>query len=165
MVVCPAIACMTTAVFLIPRVESVGLLVVAAVSWGLSTGTMFPCIQALAFSSVQPHQRTSVASSLFNAFDVGIGFGSIALGVACERFETYRVAFTGAVINCLAFLVFYVLYYFILHPPTTAARPGQPPAGDRLLRKDVKTAAASPSRDQGAAPSAPSGRIGAPSGR
>jgi MFS family permease len=117
MVICPAIVFMTTAIALIPHARSIWLLFVTSLCWGLSTGTIFPSLQALTFSNVSPHQKTSAAASLFNSFDIGIGFGSIFLGYICERFGTYRVAFIGSLINCLAFLCFYLFYYFILHPP------------------------------------------------
>ncbi|MDR1109699.1 MAG: MFS transporter [Deltaproteobacteria bacterium] len=123
MVISPAIASMTAAIILIPSIRDTGLLFLAAVLWGLSTGTIFPSVQALAFNSVKPHQRTSVASSLFNAFDLGIGFGSILLGLLSEHFETYRAAFRGAMANCLVFLGFYLIYYFVLHPPSARTRP------------------------------------------
>ncbi|MDR1677695.1 MAG: MFS transporter [Deltaproteobacteria bacterium] len=116
-VICPAIAFMTTAIIMVPQVKSLWLMVIAAICWGLSTGTIFPSVQALAFSSVKPHQRTSTASSLFNAFDVGIGIGSIALGYISEFFKTYRVAFTATMINCFVYLIFYIIYYFLIHPP------------------------------------------------
>jgi predicted MFS family arabinose efflux permease len=63
-----------------------------------------------------------VASSLFNAFDLGIGSGSIILGLASEHFETYQAAFRGAMANCFVFLGFYLLYYFVLHPPSAKAK-------------------------------------------
>jgi MFS family permease len=118
-VILPAIASMTIAIFMIPHIKGTGLLFVAAVFWGISTGTIFPSVQALAFSSVSPHQRTTVASSLFNAFDIGIGFGSVTLGYICQHYQTYRVAFQATLINCLVFLSFYIIYYFILYPPRT----------------------------------------------
>ncbi|MDR2302279.1 MAG: MFS transporter [Deltaproteobacteria bacterium] len=133
MVILPAILSMTTGVFLIPYAQSTSLLLVAAIFWGLSTGTIFPSVQALAFSSVSPHQRTATASSLFNAFDVGIGFGSIILGIICEYKGTYLVAFKGALINCLAFICFYFLYYFILHPPKARPKPKNPIRKSQLL--------------------------------
>jgi predicted MFS family arabinose efflux permease len=132
-VILPAIIFMTTAITLIPHIRSVGLLAVTAISWGLSTGTIFPSVQALAFSSVESHQRTSVASSLFNAFDLGIGFGSIILGFVCQHFETYRVAFFGALLNCLCFVGFYYVYFFILHPPV--AKPGKPLIKKRAFQR------------------------------
>jgi MFS family permease len=122
-VIFPAIASMTLAVFLIPYINGMGILFAASLFWGLSTGTIFPSVQALAFGSVSPHQRTSVASSLFNAFDIGIGFGSVILGYVCQHFETYRVAFIGSLINCFGFLCFYFFYYFLLHPPKAKPKP------------------------------------------
>ncbi|MDR0356454.1 MAG: MFS transporter [Deltaproteobacteria bacterium] len=119
-VIFPAICSMTLAVTLIPHIQGRGLLLLAAVLWGISTGAIFPSVQALAFSSVQPHQRTSVASSLFNAFDVGMGIGSVALGFIAEHFETYRAAFRGATVNCVIFLCFYLAAFFFRRPRAEA---------------------------------------------
>ncbi|MDR2368288.1 MAG: MFS transporter [Deltaproteobacteria bacterium] len=145
-VILPAVIFMTVAMAMIPYLTGTTHLLVTAVFWGLSTGTLFPSVQALAFNDVSPHQRTSVASSLFNAFDIGIGFGSIVLGYVCQYFETYRVAFFGGLINCLAFLFFYFFYYFVLHPPTPRdipkpapePAPTEPLTNGNLLKKADK---------------------------
>jgi MFS family permease len=138
-VITPAIISMTVAIILIPHIRSVGLLILAAVCWGLSTGTIFPSVQALAFNSVKPHQRTTVASSVFNAFDLGFGVGSVVLGYACEQFETYQVAFKVAMINCFLFLGFYIFYFFILHPAPHKPKTGKSqPKGHILQKPDNK---------------------------
>ncbi|MDR1657159.1 MAG: MFS transporter [Deltaproteobacteria bacterium] len=124
-VLTPAIILMTTSVLMIPRVTGPVSLFLAAVMWGLSTGSLFPSVQAMSFSSVPAHGRTEVASSVFNAFDLGMGTGSVVFGLLCEYFHTYRAAYWGNTVNLLGLLAFYLIYYFALHPehPRTSKKP------------------------------------------
>ncbi|MDR1486851.1 MAG: MFS transporter, partial [Deltaproteobacteria bacterium] len=84
--------------------------------WGISSGSLFPSIQALTFTSVAPEYRTEAASSIFNAFDLGIGAGSIAFGLLAEHFETYKAAFWGNGFSLAIFITFYVIYFFLITP-------------------------------------------------
>ena len=116
---------MTGAILLIPSIDSLPRVLPAAVMWGLATGSLFPSVQALAFSSVPPHRRTEVAASIFNAFDLGMGAGSVVLGFLCQRLGTYQAAFFGNTFNLAVLLSFYLGWFFL-------ARPGEPrPCGGR----------------------------------
>jgi MFS family permease len=122
-VITPALFLMLGAVLIIPTIDSLWRLFPAAVMWGLATGSLFPSVQALAFAATPPHRRTEVASSIFNAFDLGMGAGSVVFGFLSQRLATYQAAFTGNTVNLAILLAFYVGWYFW-------ARPGEArPAG------------------------------------
>jgi MFS family permease len=116
LVITPALICMLFSILLITRIDGPVLLFVSAVLWGLSTGALFPSIQALTFISVPLDCRTEAASSIFNAFDLGIGTGSVFFGLFAESLQTYKAAFWGNTINLFLFLGFYLVYFFILRP-------------------------------------------------
>jgi MFS family permease len=115
-VIAPAIALMLTAILIITQFKSLAMVITASIIWGTSTGTIFPCLQALAFTSVRPDQRTAAASSIFNCLDVGFGAGSIIFGFLAEMAASYQAAYWGAAVNTLFFLGFYLVYYLVLHP-------------------------------------------------
>ncbi|MDR1577369.1 MAG: MFS transporter [Deltaproteobacteria bacterium] len=117
-VIPPAIGLMVISTIIITQFQSLATVLAASVLWGLSTGTLFPCLQALAFSSTRPQSRTAVASSLFNSLDIGFGIGSIAFGFIAEMSNSYRAVYWGAAVNAIIFLVFYLFYYLIVHPNT-----------------------------------------------
>jgi MFS family permease len=125
-VIPPALGCMFCSVLLIIRFDSLTTVLTAAALWGLSTGTLFPCIQALAFSSTRPELRTSVAASLFNSLDVGFGVGSVVFGLIAELAGSYRAVYFGAAVNALFFLSFYLVYYVLLKPGPKPEKPAKP---------------------------------------
>jgi MFS family permease len=115
-VIAPAIGLSVAALLVITQFQSLATVLVASVMWGLATGTLFPCVQALAFTSSRPELRTAVASSLFNSLDIGFGVGSITFGLIAELADNYRAVFWGDSVNALIFLGFYLVYYLVLHP-------------------------------------------------
>jgi MFS family permease len=122
-VITPALFLMLGAVLIIPSIESLPGVLPAAVMWGLATGSLFPSVQALAFSTAPPHRRTEVAASIFNSFDLGMGAGSVVFGFLSQRQASYQAAFTGNTVNLVLLLIFYLGWYFL-------ARPGEAqPAG------------------------------------
>jgi MFS family permease len=115
-VITPAIVLMLGAILLIPEASDLLSLFPAAVMWGLATGSLFPSVQALAFASAPVHRRAEVASSIFNAFDLGMGAGSVILGYLSQRLSTYEAAFRGDIVNLIVLLAFYVGWYFLARP-------------------------------------------------
>ncbi|MDR1545577.1 MAG: MFS transporter [Deltaproteobacteria bacterium] len=111
LVIPPALACMLGTMILLINLAGPATLTAAAVLWGLSVGAAFPSVQAVTFTSAPPDRRAEASSSLFNAFDLGLGGGSIVFGLLSELFQTYRAAFYGASANCLLFLGFYAFHY------------------------------------------------------
>jgi MFS family permease len=125
-VLAPSIFLILVAVLIITQFHSLATVLTASIIWGLSTGTLFPCIQALAFTSVRPDLRTAAASSLFNSLDLGFGAGSVVFGLTAEKAGTYGAVYWAAAINALIFLGFYVFYFIIL-------KPGKAPANSEKI--------------------------------
>jgi MFS family permease len=121
-VIAPAIGLLFTAIILITQFRSLGGVFLASVLWGLGTGTVFPCLQALTFTSVRAEHRTAAASSLFNSLDLGFGAGSVVFGLIAEQANTYVAVYWAASIGVLIYLGFYLLYYLVLHPRTGSVK-------------------------------------------
>ncbi|MDR1920589.1 MAG: MFS transporter [Candidatus Adiutrix sp.] len=86
----------------------------ASIAYGLSTGAIFPSVQALAFSSTPISARTETTASFFNAFDLGVGSGSLALGYIAGRVGSYGAVYLVAAGLAVFFLAFYLVYYLLV---------------------------------------------------
>ena len=58
---------------------------ISALILGFGFGTLFPLNQAMVNNLVKPHQRGAANSTLFTAFDVGIGIGMILIGFLADK--------------------------------------------------------------------------------
>ncbi|MDR1044657.1 MAG: MFS transporter [Candidatus Adiutrix sp.] len=87
-----------------------------SVVYGLATGAVFPSLQALTLSLVPLSGRTEAAASFFNAFDLGIGAGSLIFGHLASRCGTYASVYLGAAGVAALFLLFHLSYYVLLKP-------------------------------------------------
>jgi MFS family permease len=122
LVILPALVCQLLAVTLLIRIQGPAALTASAVLWGLANGAIFPSVQALTFLSAPKDRRTEAASSLFNAFDLGMGAGSIVFGLLAEAAQSYRAVYWGAAVNCLLFMAFYVFHYGVFRSGAKAAK-------------------------------------------
>lgn len=90
------------------------ILFTVSVLYGLCTGAMFPSIQALTLEAVPLSGRTEATASFFNAFDLGIGAGSLGLGYLASHLGTYSSVYLGGAVVSVAFLAFYLVYYLFV---------------------------------------------------
>jgi MFS family permease len=58
---------------------------ISAIILGFGFGTLMPLNQAMVNNLVEPHQRGAANSTLFTAFDIGIGIGMIIIGVLADK--------------------------------------------------------------------------------
>ncbi|MDR0620695.1 MAG: MFS transporter [Deltaproteobacteria bacterium] len=84
---------------------------VAAIFYGLGFGSIFPAVQALTLSSVPSTRRTAASAVFFICFDLGIGLGTLFLGLLAGHFATYRVVYVASPI----LMVFLILTFFALY--------------------------------------------------
>jgi MFS family permease len=105
-VIMPFMGLLAIAVFLLPFLNGIPMLVIIGVCFGMAFGTYMPTLNALIVDETPPRDR-GPAIAFFTAFmDVGITTGSILLGVAAE-FWGYAVMFTiGGFIVVGGLLVF-----------------------------------------------------------
>jgi predicted MFS family arabinose efflux permease len=85
-------------------------MIIASILYGLGIGSLFPAVQALTLSSVTSERRTAASAVFFICFDLGIGLGTLFLGLLAGHFQTFRVVYIAAPI----FLIFMIIVFFTL---------------------------------------------------
>lgn len=100
-------------------VQSRDLLFAVSIIYGFATGAVFPSLQALALSAVPMSGRTEATASLFNAFDLGMGAGSLSLGYLASQAGSYRLVYVGSAGASLLLLLFYLVYYELIKKAST----------------------------------------------
>ena len=56
------------------------MLLLSGLFYGFGFGALFPALQAWVIDLVEPERRGVATATYYNAFDIGIGSGSILLG-------------------------------------------------------------------------------------
>ncbi|MBI3977000.1 MAG: MFS transporter [Chloroflexi bacterium] len=118
-VVVPGLLIAMVAMLLVAAATNLETFLLAAVLMGLSTGAVHPTLQAMSVDGVPPERRGAANSTYFSSLDIGIGGGSILLGVVAQAFG-YPVMYVvaGALAACG------VVLFGILRPTRSAV--GQP---------------------------------------
>jgi predicted MFS family arabinose efflux permease len=118
-----------TALLAIVLTTNSALLYAAAVVYGLGMGSLFPSVQALTLSSVPADRRTAASAIFFNAFDIGIGLGTILMGFMAGLFRTFSVIYLVSVAMILEMLAIYLFLYLPARPAKRTRTPrGAEPA-------------------------------------
>lgn len=80
----------------------------AAGLYGFGFGAIFPAIQTWCINLVQDHEHEYAMSTFFNFFDIGIGGGSLLLGILATSFS-YSAIYLVSTAFYIAFLLFCLL--------------------------------------------------------
>lgn len=112
-VIIPASILLALTMLLLAKADSRGMIFTAAILYGLSTGALFPSIQALAMSAVAISRRTEATASFFNAFDIGIGIGSVLLGYLAAWAGTYISVYWAATAISILLPLYYIAAYIL----------------------------------------------------
>ncbi|RAW15172.1 MFS transporter [Paenibacillus taichungensis] len=81
----------------------------AGALYGFGFGAIFPAIQTWCVNLVDEHEHENAMASFFNFFDLGIGGGSLVLGMMASAFSytmVYHIAIGVFVVYLLLFLVY-----------------------------------------------------------
>ncbi|MDR6551001.1 MFS transporter [Paenibacillus qinlingensis] len=89
--------------------DSLAMLLLAGVFSGAGFGAMFPALQAWVINLVQPERRGVASATYYNFLDIGIGFGSILLGVVVSM-TSYATMFLLSGILYVLYLIVYFMY-------------------------------------------------------
>lgn len=81
---------------------------------GVGNGIVWPTFQAMVNTVVEPHRRGAANSTLFTATDIGIGLGSVSIGILADKisFANSYLLCAGLLICCLVYYRIYVSGYF-----------------------------------------------------
>jgi predicted MFS family arabinose efflux permease len=89
--------------------DSMGMLLLSGIFYGAGFGALFPALQAWVINLVKPERRGVATATYYNFFDIGIGLGSILLGVVVTL-TSYTTMFLLSGILYVVFLVVYFAY-------------------------------------------------------
>lgn len=106
----PGQVLMITAVLLLGISPSMITYVSAAVTLGLGFGAVGPGLQALIIQIVEPRRRGAATATLMSAMDLGIGVGSVALGVVAGWLGYGAMYLVSAIPGILAAIWFFRYY-------------------------------------------------------
>ncbi len=83
-VILPFMGLLIVAVFLLPFLHSLSMLVLVGICFGLGFGAYMPTLNALVVDETPPGERGSAVALFTASMDVGITTGSIGLGIAAD---------------------------------------------------------------------------------
>ncbi|NAP01638.1 MFS transporter, partial [Halomonas sp. MG34] len=85
------------------------MFMLAALLYGFGFGAIFPAIQTWCMNLVEEHEHENAMASFFNFFDLGIGGGSVILGLVATA-ASYQAIYLVASIVYGVLLVVYIVY-------------------------------------------------------
>ena len=85
------------------------LFLLSAVSIGIGFGIVHPTAMAMAINRVEPFRRGAANGTIFSAFDLGIGLGSIFLGILSKMVTLSYMYLTCSLIILIPLAMFYLI--------------------------------------------------------
>jgi len=84
-------------------------LIISALFYGLGFGTIQPALLAWTINRVAPSRRGAANATFYSAFDLGIGLGSMILGIIA-KLTSYGMMYRISIALLLLYLVLYLYY-------------------------------------------------------
>ncbi|XID92180.1 MFS transporter [Paenibacillaceae bacterium WGS1546] len=105
-IVLPGLLCAAAGLLVLSFADQPGLIIVAAVLFGLGFGSSQPALQAAVLRLSHPDRKSVANASFFTCFDLGNGLGAILFG-ALSRYLSYSQLFLlGAASLLISWCVF-----------------------------------------------------------
>jgi MFS family permease len=123
-VLIPGILLNLAGLILIARATSLYDLLIAAVLHGFGSGALFPSLQAWIMNQVVPERHNQANAMFYNAFDIGVGGGSIVLGFIVTA-AGYPVMYSVAAAIMATMLAVYICSLVRTAITGQPKRPGQ----------------------------------------
>ena len=108
-VIVPALLIMIAALIVVSLSEGLLGFIVSAALYGIGFGSAQPAFQAMALRLARPDRKGVVNASIFTAFDLGIGVGSIALG-GIASFTGYSGMFAVSSLSVAFGLIIFAIF-------------------------------------------------------
>lgn len=89
------------------------MLLTAAVFYGFGFGALLPAIQTWCLNLVGEHEHEDAMATFFNCFDLGIGGGSLILGLAAVATGSYQIIYIIAALIYVVLLVIYMVHLIV----------------------------------------------------
>lgn len=111
-VLIPSSILMISSFILLYQASTLSDLLIAALLYGMGTGSLFPSLQAWTLNNTTPDKFTKVTAMFFNSFDLGIGGGSVLLGLIAVK-ASYGSIYLVSSFVMMIFLIVYSSFLFI----------------------------------------------------
>ena len=85
------------------------MFLLSAISMGIGFGIVHPTAMAMAINRVEPFRRGAANGTIFSAFDLGIGLGSIFLGILSKTAGLSYMYLTCSLITLIPLAMFYLI--------------------------------------------------------
>ncbi|MDF2723137.1 MAG: major facilitator superfamily 1, partial [Paenibacillus sp.] len=108
-VIVPGFALILAALFTLAGAQGLFGIVAAAILLGLGLGSAQPALQAVTLRLVKPDQKGMANASFQTAFDLGIGIGTILLGMISQGFG-YPLLFVCCAFSGLSAFIIYAIF-------------------------------------------------------
>jgi predicted MFS family arabinose efflux permease len=105
-IILPGAALLLGGVFLVAQTTSMTSYLAASAFYGLGIGMLFPALQAGIINAVAPRRRSAASATFSNALDLGLGGGSVLLGMYAEK-SGLSAAYLAAAATMMVFVVIY----------------------------------------------------------
>lgn len=96
------------AFFLLYMAKGNAMFIASAVAMGIGFGIVHPTAMAMAINRVEPFRRGAANGTVFSAFDLGIGLGSILLGILSEKVGLSYMYLSCSFIAIIPLVLFYL---------------------------------------------------------
>ena len=106
-VIIPFMMLIALAMFLLPMLEELYLLILIGCCFGLGFGAFMPALNAFVIDETSPQERSSALAFFTSAMDVGITTGAVALGLIGEYWGYASMFIIGGVIVVCGIVLFY----------------------------------------------------------
>ncbi len=96
---------------LLAKSGSTNMLIIASLFYGIGFGAIFPSVQAWTINLVPIEKRSLASATFYNAFDLGIGGGTIISGVVVQL-TSYSEMYLYSTGFFVLYLIIYMVYIF-----------------------------------------------------
>ncbi|MGY3717620.1 MFS transporter [Sutcliffiella cohnii] len=109
-IIYPSLIMFAVGLFLLSSADSAFLFLLSAAFIGLGWGTTFPSLQTIAISQAPPHKRGLATATFLSIFDLGIAFGSFAVGIIGAAYGFGLLYLVNSFYVFIGIIVYYVLH-------------------------------------------------------
>lgn len=88
--------------------SSNGMILTAAIFYGFGFGAIFPAVQTWCINLVEEHEHEDAMASFFNFFDLGIGGGSLLLGLVATVASYQAIYLVGTAVYGVLLAIYLV---------------------------------------------------------
>ena len=106
----PSIISFAIGMFLLSQANGAFIFLLSAAFIGLGWGTIFPTAQTIAIQVAPPERRGMATATYFSTMDLGIGIGSLVVGILGAEIGYSSLYFYSSIFVLAGLIVYYFLH-------------------------------------------------------